>query len=63
MRLHIVREKAPEGQIRAAHELLEDVDRKREKYQEMFAADVMSLEELKAKLSGLDARKATVERE
>jgi hypothetical protein len=29
----------------------------------MFAADVMSLEELKAKLSGLDARKATVERE
>ena len=37
--------------------------RLREKYQEMFAADVMGLEELKAKLSGLDARKATVERE
>jgi hypothetical protein len=59
----IDRVKAPEGQIKAAHEVLEDVGRKREKYQEMFAADVMSLEELKAKLSGLDARKATVERE
>ncbi len=59
----IDRERAPEGRIRATRDVLEDVGRKREKYQEMFAADVMSLEELKAKLSGLDARKATVERE
>ena len=43
--------------------MLEDVGRLRERYQEMFAADVMSMEELKAKLSGLDARKATIERE
>ena len=42
---------------------LEDVARRREKYQEMFAAEVMSLDELKTKLAELDQRKAVVERE
>jgi hypothetical protein len=57
------REGAPEAEIRASHGVLEDVSRKRDKYQEMYAAEVMSLGELKAKLAGLDARKAAVERE
>lgn len=42
---------------------LDDVARRREKYQEMFAVDALSLDELKAKLAELDQRKAKIERE
>jgi len=42
---------------------LDDAARRREKYQEMFAAEAMSLDELKTKLAELDQRKAVVERE
>ena len=52
-----------ERDVSGWHVQLNDIARRREKYQEMFAAEVMGLDELKTKLAELDQRKSVVERE
>src|SRR5215211_5320959 len=42
---------------------LSEVERKRDKYQEMFTADAMTLDELRSKLNSLEERRETAQRE
>jgi site-specific DNA recombinase len=51
----------PEAKVWAAK--LSEVERKRDKYQEMFAADAMTLDELRSKLDALDETRETARRE
>jgi hypothetical protein len=53
----------PSKEARIWVEKLADVDRKRTKYQEAFAADAVTLPELKAYLSQLDETRKTAEHE
>ncbi len=53
----------PEGQISRLSEVLASLDSRRSRYQEMFAADAMTLPELKAKLASLDAERSAAEDE
>lgn len=54
---------APQDRIRGLADALFAAGRKRERYQEMYANDAMTLEELKAKISAVDAQKKTLEAE
>jgi hypothetical protein len=49
--------------VRAARPKLVELERKRDKYQEMFAATTMTLDELRVKLDALEEARETAERE
>jgi site-specific DNA recombinase len=53
----------PEGDAKLWAKQLADAERKRAKYQEAFAADAMTLPELKASLARLEEMRKTAERE
>ena len=53
----------PDKETKLWADKLVECDRKRAKYQEMFAADAMSLDELKARLAELNQVRQTAERE
>jgi site-specific DNA recombinase len=53
----------PEREARAWAVALAEAERKREKYQEMYAADAMTLEELRARLKGLEETRESARRE
>lgn len=53
----------PDKETKLWADQLVECDRKRSKYQEMFAADVMSLDELRARLADLNQVRQTAERE
>ena len=53
----------PQAEAKAWRAKLAEVERKREKYQEMFAEDAMTLEELKAKLEVLEETRETARME
>lgn len=53
----------PEPGAKAAAATLSEVERKRDKYQEMFAADAMTIVELRAKLDALEETRETTRRE
>jgi site-specific DNA recombinase len=53
----------PDKEAKLWADKLVECDRKRAKYQEMFAVDVMSLDELRARLAELDQVRQTAERE
>jgi DNA repair exonuclease SbcCD ATPase subunit len=53
----------PEPQAQAWAATLSEVERKRDRYQEMFAADVMTLDELRSKLDALEETRETARRE
>jgi hypothetical protein len=59
----IDQERAPESEIEAAHMLLEDVARQREKYQRMAARDLITLEELEQHVGVLNQQRDAAERE
>jgi hypothetical protein len=53
----------PEAETKAWAEKLLELERKRNKYQEMFAAEAMTLDELETKLEILKETRETAERE
>jgi chromosome segregation ATPase len=53
----------PESEMRAWSAKLVELERKRDRYQEMFAAEAMTLAELRAKLGTLEETRETAERE
>jgi DNA-binding protein H-NS len=53
----------PEPEVKAWTATLVEAERKREKYQEMFAADAMTLDELMSKLDALEGTCETAQRE
>ncbi len=53
----------PESEAKAWAATLSEAERKRDKYQEMFAAEVMTLDELKAKLEALNKAREAAKRE
>jgi len=53
----------PEPEVKAWTATLSEVERKRDRHQEMFAADAMTLEELRSKLDALEERRETARRE
>ena len=53
----------PEAEARAWADNLAELERKRDKFQEMFAAEAMTLDELKAKLEALNEARETAKRE
>jgi chromosome segregation ATPase len=53
----------PEPEAQAWAATLSEVERKRDRYQEMFAADAMTLDELRAKLDALEEMRETARRE
>jgi len=53
----------PEPEVHAWAATLSQAERKREKYQEMYAADAMTLEELRSKLDALEETRETARRE
>ena len=53
----------PEPEVKAWTATLSEVERKRDRYQEMFAADAMTLEELRSKLDALEETRETARRE
>ncbi len=53
----------PEPEARAWAETLLETERKRDRYQEMFAAEAMTLAELRAKLDALEETRETARRE
>jgi DNA-binding protein H-NS len=53
----------PEPEAKAWAATLSQVERKRDKYQEMFADDTMTLDELRFKLSSLEETRETARRE
>jgi hypothetical protein len=53
----------PEREARAWAATLAEAERKREKYQKMYAADVMTLEELRFKLEALEETRESARRE
>jgi site-specific DNA recombinase len=53
----------PDAEAKAWAAKLAEIERKRDRYQEMFAAEVMTLDELKAKLEILSERLDTAEKE
>ncbi len=57
----IDRERSPEGEIKAAHAVLEDVARQRVKLQTMAARDLISLDELEVHIEGLNNRRRAAE--
>lgn len=61
----IEREKENHGEpeTKAWAETLSEVERKRDRYQEMFAADAMTLDELRSKLDALEETRETAWRE
>ena len=56
-------ERAPESEIRATHEVLEDVARQRKKYQPMAARELITFDELGNYVAELNQRKEAAERE
>jgi chromosome segregation ATPase len=52
----------PEGQTKAWAATLSETERKRDRYQEMFAADAMTLDELRSKLDALEETRETTRR-
>ena len=67
LELMIEREKEargdPEPEAKAWAATLSETERKREKYQEMYAADAMTLDELRSKLDALKETRETARRE
>src|SRR5215212_2661365 len=53
----------PATKAKAWTATLSEVERKRDKYQEMFTADAMILKELRSKLNSLEERRETAQRE
>ena len=53
----------PEGRVRGLLDVLAAADRKRERYQDVYAETDMTLDELRSKLSAVDAEKKTLEAE
>jgi DNA repair exonuclease SbcCD ATPase subunit len=53
----------PEREARAWAATLAEAERKREKYQEMYAADAMTLEELRSRLEALEETRESARRE
>jgi predicted nucleic acid-binding Zn-ribbon protein len=53
----------PEREARAWAATLAEAERKREKYQEMYAADAMTLEELRSRLTALEETRESARRE
>ena len=53
----------PEPEAEAWATMLSEAERKREKYQEMYAADAMTLDELRSKLDALEETRETARRE
>ena len=53
----------PEAEVRAWAEKLVDLERRRDRYQEMFAAEAMTLDELRAKLEAVEEARETAKRE
>jgi DNA repair exonuclease SbcCD ATPase subunit len=53
----------PEPEARAWASTLSEVERKRDRYQEMFANDAMNLDELRSKLNSLEETRETARRE
>jgi len=53
----------PDAEARAWAAKLAEIERRRDKYQEMFAAEAMTLDELKAKLEALKVTRDTAEKE
>jgi hypothetical protein len=53
----------PDAEARAWAAKLAELERRRDKYQEMFAAEAMTLDELKAKLEALKATREAAEKE
>jgi hypothetical protein len=53
----------PDAEARAWAATLVELERKRDRYQEMFAAEAMTLDELKAKLEALKETRETAEKE
>ena len=53
----------PDGSIEAAYKVLEDIRRQRERFQEMTALDLITLDELKERLLKLEKRKDALEEE
>ena len=53
----------PKPEAKAWAATLSEVERKRDRYQEMFAADAMTLEELRSKLDALEETRETARRE
>ena len=53
----------PATEAKAWTATLSEVERKRDKYQEMFTADAMTLDELRSKLNSLEERRETAQRE
>jgi site-specific DNA recombinase len=53
----------PESEAKAWATTLSQVERKRDKYQEMFADDAMTLDELRSKLNSLEETRETARRE
>jgi septal ring factor EnvC (AmiA/AmiB activator) len=53
----------PDREARAWAAALAEAERKREKYQEMYAADAMTLKELRARLKGLEETRESARRE
>jgi hypothetical protein len=53
----------PGGESKFWAAALSETERKREKYQEMFAADTMTLEELRSRLDALEETRQTARRE
>ncbi len=53
----------PEPEARAWAATLSEIERKRDKYQEMFAAGAMTLDELRSKLNSLEETRETARRE
>ena len=53
----------PEREARAWAATLAEPERKREKYQEMYAADAMTLEELRSRLEALEEARESARRE
>jgi hypothetical protein len=54
---------SPEREARAWAATLAEAERKREKYQEMYAADAMTLEELRSRLESLEETRESARRE
>jgi DNA repair ATPase RecN len=53
----------PEREAKAWHDKLAEVDRKRSGFQDMAAEGLITLDELRAKLAGLEEARTTAERE
>ncbi len=53
----------PEPEAKAWAATLSEVERKRDKYQEMFTANAMTLDELRSKLNSLEESRETARRE